>query len=410
MFEKVNPSHPDKLCDRIAGALVDLAFTQVADPRIAVEVLLGHGICHIIVETDISLSIFEVTAAVERIAGKVAVDYVEVAQDSHLARNQEHGFRCGDNGIFRGVPVTAEQKKLTGIAKDIYGLFIAGLSPLAIAKKLTDAGIPSPTGREKWYEGTVRSILKNEKYKGCALLQKTFTPDFLTKKAVANDGTVPQYYVEDSHPAIIAPDQFALVQDFFAERARDPKHSGATIFSGKIRCGCCGGWYGSKVWHSNDKYRQVIWQCNHKFKDKTRCKTPHLIEDEIKDRLGDTTALEKERRILDEQLGIDAKAVNDLIARNARVAQDQKEYNERYDALVSRYEETEHRRDAVMEQIDRIMIRRRKIERFIESVKDLPELIAEFDEALWAGLVDSMTVHSKDRIVFQLTCGMEMEA
>ena len=130
----------------------------------------------------------------------------------------------------------------------------------------------------------------------------------------------------------------------------------------------------------------------------------------IKDRLGDTTALEKERRILDEQLGIDAKAVNDLIARNARVAQDQKEYNERYDALVSRYEETEHKRDAVIGQIDQIMIRRRKIERFIESVKDLPELITELDESLWAGLVDSMTVHSKDRIVFQLTCGMEMEA
>ena len=76
---------------------------------------------------------------------------------------------------------------------------------------------------------------------------------------------------------------------------------------------------------------------------------------------------------------------------------------------MSHYEENEHRRDAVMEQIDRIMIRRRKIERFVESVKGLPELIAEFDEALWAGLVDSMTVHSKDRIVFQLTCGMEME-
>ena len=85
-------------------------------------------------------------------------------------------------------------------------------------------------------------------------------------------------------------------------------------------------------------------------------------------RLGDTSVLEKERRILDEQLGIDAKAVNDLIARNARVAQDQKEYNERYNALVSRYEETGHKRDAVMEQIDQIMIRRRKNVRFIESV------------------------------------------
>ena len=125
-------------------------------------------------------------------------------------------------------------------------------------------------------------------------------------------------------------------------------------------------------------------------------------------RLGDTTELEKEHRSLDEQLDIDAKSVNDLIARNARVVQDQKEYNERYDALVSRYEETEHKRDAVMEQIDQIMIRRRKIERFIESVKDLPELITEFDESLWAGLVDSMTVHNKDRIVFRLTCGMEI--
>ena len=100
--------------------------------------------------------------------------------------------------------------------------------------------------------------------------------------------------------------------------------------------------------------------------------------------------------------------MNDLIARNARVAQDQKEYNERYDALVSRYEETEKKRDAVMEQIDQIMIRRRKTERFIESVKDLPELIAEFDERLWSGLMDSMTVHNKDRIVFRLTCGMEI--
>ena len=125
MYEKVNPSHPDKLADRIAGALVDLAYAQVSDPRIAVEVLLGHGICHIIAETDISLPLYEVTVAVERIAGKVAVDYVEVAQDRHLAKNQESGFHCGDNGIFKGVPVTAEQKELTRIAKEIYGKYKA---------------------------------------------------------------------------------------------------------------------------------------------------------------------------------------------------------------------------------------------------------------------------------------------
>lgn len=120
MYEKVNPSHPDKLADRIAGAIVDMAYAAFPDPRIAVEVLLGHGICHIIAETDISLPLYEIEAAVERIAGKVAVDYVEVAQDRHLARNQEQGFRCGDNGIFKGMPVTAEQKALTRMAKDIY--------------------------------------------------------------------------------------------------------------------------------------------------------------------------------------------------------------------------------------------------------------------------------------------------
>ena len=123
MFEKVNPSHPDKLCDRIAGAIVDMAYAAVPDPRIAVEVLLGHGICHIIAETDISLPLYEIEAAVERIAGKVAVDYVEVAQDSYLARNQEQGFRCGDNGIFKGVPVTKEQRELTRIARELYSRY-----------------------------------------------------------------------------------------------------------------------------------------------------------------------------------------------------------------------------------------------------------------------------------------------
>ena len=179
----------------------------------------------------------------------------------------------------------------------------------------------------------------------------------------------------------------------------------------------------------------MVWQCNSKFKDKTRCKTPHLTEDEvkaafirlvnklstdrefyiteltaIKNRLGDTTAMEKERRILDEQLGIDAKAVNDLIAQNARVAQNQTEYKERYDALVSRYEETERRRDEVADRINQIMVRRRKLERFIETVDGLPELYTEFDVGQWAALVDSMTVHAKDRITFTLTCGMEIEA
>ena len=107
MFEKVNPCHPDKVADRIAGALVDIAYETQVDPKVAVEVLIGHGICHIIAETSAQLNKRKVMDAVHRIAGNLAVDYVEVPQDGHLANNQVDGIRCGDNGIFKGVPVTA---------------------------------------------------------------------------------------------------------------------------------------------------------------------------------------------------------------------------------------------------------------------------------------------------------------
>ena len=120
MFEKVNPMHPDKICDCIAGAIVDLAYKEAENPRVAVEVLLGHGKCHIIVETSVSLDLIEISKAVHRIAGDVQVDCVIVPQDIHLANNQKDKIRCGDNGIFKGVPLTDEQKKLSKIASDIY--------------------------------------------------------------------------------------------------------------------------------------------------------------------------------------------------------------------------------------------------------------------------------------------------
>ena len=120
MFEKVNPMHPDKIADRIAGAIVDLAYKEADNPRVAVEVLLGHGKCHIIIETSVSLDLIEISKAVHRIAGDVQVDCVIVPQDIHLANNQKDKIRCGDNGIFKGVPLTDEQKKLSKIARDIY--------------------------------------------------------------------------------------------------------------------------------------------------------------------------------------------------------------------------------------------------------------------------------------------------
>ena len=120
MIEKVNPSHPDKLADRIAGAIVDLAYKKDTNPKIAVEILLGHGNCHIIIESNVEFSNEEINPIVERIAGKLKLDLQVVAQDVYLASNQEGSIKCGDNGIFKGVPLSDEEKKLSKVARDIY--------------------------------------------------------------------------------------------------------------------------------------------------------------------------------------------------------------------------------------------------------------------------------------------------
>jgi S-adenosylmethionine synthetase len=124
MIEKVNPMHPDKVADRIAGAVVDIAYKKSENPKIAVEVLIGHGVCHIIAESSVKIDAAEVAKAVVRIAKcNLMVDFKCVEQDVHLAANQSGGIRCGDNGIFKGVPLTHEQKALSSIARIIYDSF-----------------------------------------------------------------------------------------------------------------------------------------------------------------------------------------------------------------------------------------------------------------------------------------------
>lgn len=125
MIEKVTPSHPDKVADRIAGAIVDLAYKKTKNPKIAVEVLIGHNHCHIITETSIQIGAKEASEAVGRIMDTEGcmIDYVEVPQDAHLAENQAKEIRCGDNGIFKGVPVSQEEKTLSAYARMLYEKF-----------------------------------------------------------------------------------------------------------------------------------------------------------------------------------------------------------------------------------------------------------------------------------------------
>ena len=124
MFEKVNPSHPDKVADRIAGALVDLAYSREENPKVAVEVLIGHGYAYVIAESSVEFRHEDVEPIVNGIVGKpLTVRLLSIPQDAHLAQNQADGFRCGDNGIFKGTPVTREQQVLTDIVYDIYKVF-----------------------------------------------------------------------------------------------------------------------------------------------------------------------------------------------------------------------------------------------------------------------------------------------
>ena len=120
MIEKVNPQHPDKVADRIAGAIVDLAYTKAENPKIAVEVLIGHGGCNVIIESDIKFDYYEIEKITKRIGGNVVLNLAQAEQDTHLAKNQSKEVRCGDNGIFKGVPLTTEQKELSRIARAIY--------------------------------------------------------------------------------------------------------------------------------------------------------------------------------------------------------------------------------------------------------------------------------------------------
>lgn len=120
MIEKVNPSHPDKVADRIAGAIVDLAYSVQKNPKVAVEVLIGHNNCYILAESSVNFEYEEINKIVERLIGDVRFEFICVPQDEHLAENQSKEIRCGDNGIFKGVPLTKEEKQLSDIAKCIY--------------------------------------------------------------------------------------------------------------------------------------------------------------------------------------------------------------------------------------------------------------------------------------------------
>ena len=168
------------------------------------------------------------------------------------------GYDKGEDG---NLVVNQEQAQ---VVRKIFAYFIQGLSSMRIARKLTEEKVPTIKGGKKWSSISVENILKNEKYKGDALLQKTFTTNYLTKKKKINEGEIPQYYVEGNHEAIIDPVVFDWVQDEMKKRTSS--YSSKYLFCSKIICGECGNVYGRKVWHSTSSWRKYVWMCNWKYK------------------------------------------------------------------------------------------------------------------------------------------------
>ena len=319
-----------------------------------------------------------------------------------------------DKGKDGNLAINEEQAKTVRL---IFRLFLEGMTACKIAKELTARHILTVTGKEKWNAKTIRGVLTNEKYTGCARIQKTFTPDFLTKKAVKNCGQVPSYFVEQSHPAIIDPAAFEMVQREMERRTREGgRYSGVSIFSGKIRCGECGGYFGSKVWHSTDKYRRTIYRCNNKY-DGQKCQTPHVTEEEIKEafvkafnqlvtereeiiknaqlvrqNLCDTTALAEEKGKLQQELAVLVEMTENCVRQNARIAQNQEEYQKHYEGLVVRYDAAKARFDEVTEAISAKEAQSEQLAGFIKRLKVQTEPVAEFDERLWASMVDYVSV------------------
>lgn len=353
-------------------------------------------------------------------------------EDGKVLMSYKHflGYDRGEDGK----PVINPEEAKT--VRNIYKWFIQGKTPFTICRMLEEAGIDSPCGKKKWVRSTIISILTNEKYKGDALLQKKFTVDFLTKKTKKNEGEVPQYYVEGSHPAIISPAEWECVQAELARRKIIGKaYSGASVFSSRLVCSDCGEFFGSKVWHSTDAYRKEIWRCNHKFDGSETCKTPHLVTEQIqnlflqaynelmqdrtqvigdcavmRDSLLDTSAIQAQIAKVDAELEVTAALVAAAVKENATLPQSQEEYQEKYAALEERFLEQKDKRVALEAKIEERKARAHELDLFMDTLAERDLILSEWDEQLWLTLVEKGTVLPDGSINFLFKNGTEILA
>ena len=323
------------------------------------------------------------------------------------------------------------------IVRLIYMMFLKeGKTCTGIAEFLKAKGIPTPSGKScNWTKNTVYSILTNEKYKGDALLQKKYTADYLEHKLVPNNGELPQYYVENNHPAIIERDLWQMVQTELMRRSMlGAAYSASSIFVSKLVCGDCGRPYGKKKWHSTDKYAKEIYRCNYKYdKAKEKCQTPTLTEEEIKEKfmraynlvmcdkkqvIEDTLAVidllsntdDLDVIIAEEQAAIEelSKVVSAMVRENARTIQDQIDFAIRYDELTKQYDEHKAALDKALKEKAYKTGKATKMQAYLEAMKKADDYIEVWSDEMWILMVETATVNRNKTITFQFTSGKEI--
>lgn len=272
------------------------------------------------------------------------------------------GYRRGADGKPEIVEEEAE------VVRRIYQLYLDGHTVREITRILTGDGIPTPSGKNcNWSVSTIMSILRNEKYKGDALLQKVYTADFLNKKMKKNNGVLPQYYVENSHPAIIDEETFDLVQAELAKRGGSSRgRRSGSVFDRKVICGDCGHFYGQKLWYSDASGRVYVWRCTHKYNATPNCGTPIVREEELQ-----AVFIAAFNQVLGDKAGYIAELAAGIEnAKPARIGQ---------------------------------------IRRYLEALNGQPDFITSFDGDAFKDLVENITVKPSGNMAVCFKDGRKIE-
>lgn len=355
------------------------------------------------------------------------------------------GYRRGEDGTPEIVEAEAK------IVRGIFRRFLEGATSTMIAKELNEADIPCPACKSRlgeneieaekadrkkarWSASTVESILTNEKYKGDAILQKTYCTDYIRKTFVENDGSeIPKYYAQNSHPAIVSSEEYDLTQmELEWRRSLNGSYSGRSCFASRIVCGDCGSFYGRKVWHSTDAYRRVIWRCNEKYAGEKKCSTPYVTQEELEKAFVsvmqrvlqekeaitaacretlegiDTAELDAEVARLENEASSIAECLRKLVEENARVRIEQAEYRREYDALAAEYERISEEIRRTETQIKERTDHRRRIEVFLRMLMEREEC-ESFDPYTFVTMVEKVIVECDGRLEFCFRNGMQYE-